>query len=103
MKMPATLTPETAEKSGYVSMTTSYHVNSKIPEVRDQHRWMLSRVLMDMRGCDVVLVDTSQGPEVWRHVSEINLDENGIRRGGGANGVTEYVPKLVQGKKTKRK
>jgi hypothetical protein len=95
MKMPATLTPETAEKSGYVSMTTSYQVNSKIPEVRDQHRWMLSRVLMDMRGCNVVLVDTSQGPEVWRHVSEINLDENGVRRGGP--GQKTYVPNLKRG------
>lgn len=99
MKMPATLTIETAEKSGYVSMTTAYQINSKFPDVRENHRWMLSRVLMDMRGCDVVLVDTAQGPEVWRHVSELNLDENGVRRGGA--GTMHHTPTLQRGK-TKR-
>jgi hypothetical protein len=96
---PSYLVKEVAEEAGYVSMTTPYEIRNKVPEIREHHQWMLDRVIADMNGCDVVLVDTMKGPEVWRHVSELDIDENGIRR--GSSGKQHHVPSLRRGKKVK--
>ena len=61
------LTPVDAHKSGYLSLTTPYD-QEKPREVE----WMKS-VIRDLAGCDAVLVEVTDGFEVARHKSEMNL------------------------------
>lgn len=56
-----------ATLNGYVSLTTPYD-QSKEHEVQ----WM-SNVINDMKGCSIVLIETSLGYEVARHKSEMIL------------------------------
>ena len=94
------LVKEVAQNAGYVSMTTPYDILPRTPkDIRERNQWMLDRVIADMQGCDAILVDTAKGPEVWRHVSELDIDENGIRR--GSSGKQHHVPSLRRGKKVK--
>jgi len=56
-----------ATLNGYVSLTTPYD-QSKEHEVQ----WM-KNVINDMKGCSIVLIETSIGYEVARHKSEMIL------------------------------
>jgi hypothetical protein len=56
--------------NGYLSLTTPYD-QSRPEEVQ----WM-KNVLNDLKGCSVVIVETSLGYEVARHKSEMILAES---------------------------
>lgn len=60
------ITKEEAETSKYIVVAGPYRNNA-------QETKMLGRVMEDMRGCRVVLVDTELGRELWRHKSEMDV------------------------------
>lgn len=63
-----------AMEQGYVSMTKPYHINAKDPELAARERTWFERVLHDMRGAKIVIVEFTSGLEIWRHKSELNID-----------------------------
>lgn len=72
--MYRTLAPKEAERQGYVSLTKPYHIAAIDPEVRQREQRFWVNVCNDFRNCNVVVVEFSQGPEIWRHESELNID-----------------------------
>jgi hypothetical protein len=57
-----TLTRAEAIAKGYRPLTQPYH--------KGQMEW-LERALTDLRTCNIVLVETTEGPEIWRAATEL--------------------------------
>lgn len=51
------------------AITKGYRVLTQ-PYREGQMGW-LERALADLKGCNVVLVETPEGPEIWRAASEL--------------------------------
>jgi hypothetical protein len=64
------LTRREAINRGYRALTQPYSPH--------QMGW-LDRVLRDLGGCNVVLVETPAGPEVWRAASELKTHDTADR------------------------
>lgn len=61
-KSVQTLTRGNAITKGYRVLTQPYREH--------QMEW-LERALADLKGCNVVLVETAEGPEIWRAATEL--------------------------------
>lgn len=61
-RRPPIITRQEAVAKGYRALTNSYGPS-------EQH--MLDSALKSLRGCNVVLVETTTGPEIWRSKAEI--------------------------------
>jgi hypothetical protein len=59
---PPTITRREAVKNGFRPLTSPY---------RPSETEFLKRALADLRGCNVCLVDTGYGPEIWRAATEL--------------------------------
>jgi hypothetical protein len=57
-----TITPEKASDGGYKAIAGSFGVTQED---------MFNRFINDFRGCDIVLVELTDGIEIWRHGTEM--------------------------------
>ena len=66
MKNVRTLGRQEAEDKGYIPCAGPFRRNTL------EQSW-LTHVMSDMKGARIVVVDTVDGPEIWRHESEWDL------------------------------
>jgi len=67
------LHPRDAIDKGYVSLTLPYSIETPEKSIRDEEIKFFRNTLKDMEGCDCVLVEFTNGVEVWRHKRELNV------------------------------
>lgn len=74
------LQPEDATKLGYESLTVVYKIDHQQEAIRKSERLLWDLQCETVRGCDCVAVIFSDGLEMWRHTSELNIDyETGLK------------------------
>ena len=102
------LHPRDAIDKGYVSLTLPYSIETPEKSIRDEEIQFFRNVLDDMAGCDCVLVEFTNGVEVWRHKRELNVcPTTGVRLSksdGKINlrAVEGKIKQLDSGKKQKQ-
>jgi len=63
-----------AIEHGYESLTIPYNVDSKCKETQVREILLWVKQCEQVRGCNCVAVEFSNGYEMWRHTSEMNID-----------------------------
>jgi hypothetical protein len=63
-----------ARKEGYRSLTRPYLINCKDESIRMLEREWWDRLCNDLKSCDCVIVEFTNGLELWRHDDELDID-----------------------------
>ena len=74
------MSEEEAKLNGYKALTNVYKIASPHKETRESEGKMFWRIMQDMSWANCVLVEYSNGVEVWRHKSELDKIINEPRR-----------------------
>lgn len=62
MELPPTIPVHEARQKGYRALTNAY--------AKCERKW-LEAALVNLKGCNVVLVETAIGLEIWRAANEL--------------------------------
>lgn len=75
-----TMKMKEARDAGYVPLTLPYMIDSKFDDIRQRDTQFFKRAIKTMEGANYVVVPMSQGPEIWRHNTELDvIPELGVR------------------------
>jgi hypothetical protein len=74
------MSEQEAKLNGYKALTTGYKIASPHKATREADSKMFWRIMKDMNWANCVLVEYSNGVEVWRHKSELDKIINEHRR-----------------------
>jgi hypothetical protein len=68
-----TMTTGEARKAGYIPLTKPYMIDSKFDDIRRRDTQFFKNAIKTMQGANYVVVLMGQGPEIWRHNSELDV------------------------------
>jgi len=76
-----------ARSAGYRSLTRPYYLNHRDASIRMLERNWWDNLCHDLRLCNCVVVEYTNGVELWRHEDELDIDPmTGLKQ-------AKYIPK----------